>query len=155
VIPSVQAATFGQRAIARLIDLVVLLLLLAGAFAGFASKDGDGTTSFDVQWWYVALVFIGIVTYEVVPVHVRGQTPGKILTRIRIVSLETGATPTWVQSITRWIIPVAILLGLTPFVSFVVFPLLAVVYGTALLDRGGRNVLDKLAGTRVVQATPT
>jgi uncharacterized RDD family membrane protein YckC len=151
----VQPATLGQRAIARLIDLVVLLLLLAGALAGSTTESSDGTTSFDAKWWYVALVFVGIVTYEVVPVHLRGQTPGKILTRIRIVSVDTGANPTWVQAITRWIIPVVILVGLTPFVNYIVFPLLAVVYGTALLDRGGRNVLDKLAGTRVVHDIAT
>ena len=114
-------ATLGQRAIARCLDFVVLLLLLAGSFAGFTDKGADGTTTFDVPWWWVVLVLVAMLAFEVVPVHVRGQTPGKIL-------------------------------GMSPILSLAVLPVLAVIYGTALLDRGGRSVLDKLAGTRVVQA---
>ena len=145
-------ASLGQRAIARCLDFVVLLLLLAGSFAGFAEEDADGTTSFDVPWWWVMLVLVALLAFEVVPVHVRGQTPGKILTKIRVVSASTGENPSWRQALARWIVPVAILLGLSPILSLAVLPVLAVVYGTALLDRGGRSVLDKLAGTRVVQA---
>ncbi len=145
-------ATLGQRAIARCLDFVVLLLLLAGSFAGFTNKDADGTTSFDVPWWWVVLVLVAVLSFEVVPVHVRGQTPGKILTKIRVVSAATGKSPSWGQALARWIVPVAILLGLSPILSLAVLPVLAVVYGTALLDRGGRSVLDKLSGTRVVQA---
>lgn len=145
-------ATLGQRAIARCLDFVVLLLLLAGSFTGFTDKDADGTTTFDVPWWWVVLVLVALLAFEVVPVHVRGQTPGKILTKIRVVSVTTGDNPTWRQALARWVIPVGILLGLSPILSLAVLPVLAVVYGTALLDRGGRSVLDKLAGTRVIQA---
>lgn len=146
------AAGLGQRAIARCIDMVVLLLLITGAFAGFTERDANDDITFDVPPWWIALVLIGVLSYEIVPVVVRGQTPGKILTRIRVARASDGANPTWTQSARRWIIPVLILLVLSPFLGTLVFPVLAVVYGTALLDRGGRSVLDKVAGTRVVQA---
>lgn len=146
-------ASLGQRAIARCVDTVVLLLLTVGSLAGFAGKDAAGTTTFDAPpWWWLVLVFVGVISFEVVPVHVRGQTPGKILTRIRVVSIDTGANPSWRQAFVRWILPAAILLGLSPFVGLVVLPILAVFYGTALLDHGGRNLPDKLARTRVMQS---
>ncbi len=145
-------AGLGQRAIARCVDMVVLLLLVVGAFAGFNERDANDQVTFDPPWWWVLLVIVGMVSYEVVPVVVRGQTPGKILTRTRVVRAADGAPPTWMQSVLRWSIPVLVLLLLAPFLETLVFPLLAVLYGTALLDRGGRSVLDKLAGTRVVQS---
>ena len=144
-------ATLVQRAIARCVDMVVLLLLIVGALARFVVEDADGRTP-DVVWWWVALVVVGVVAYEIVPVHLRGQTPGKILTHIRVVNADTGENPSWRRAFVRWIVPVVIMLGLLPVLKAVVFPLLAVLYGTALLDRGNRSLLDKLANTRVVQA---
>jgi len=144
-------ATFGQRAIARCVDMVVLFLLSAGAIAGFVEEQADGTTTFDAPWWWVVLVFVGVLAYETVPVRVRGQTPGKIITHIRIVTVDTGDNPSWRQAFARWVVP-AMLLLLSAVLGPIVLPVLAVVYGTALLDREGRSVLDKLAGTRVVQA---
>ncbi len=150
--PVLVPAGLGQRAIARCLDMVVLLLLVVGAFAGFSERDASDQVTFDPPWWWVLLVLVGVVSYEVVPVVVRGQTPGKILTRTRVARASDGGNPTWLQSVLRWIIPVLVLLVLAPVLETLVFPLLAIVYGTALLDRGGRSVLDKLAGTRVVQA---
>jgi uncharacterized RDD family membrane protein YckC len=150
--PVLVPAGFGQRAIARCVDIVVLMFLVTGAFAGFTERDAADDIVFDVPWWWIGLVLIGVLSFEVVPVAVRGQTPGKIVTRIRVVRVADGANPTWTQAVLRWIIPVLVLIVLAPFLSTLVFPLLAIVYGTALLDRGGRSVLDKLAGTRVVQA---
>ncbi len=149
---ALHAAGFGQRAIARCIDMVVLMLLVTGAFAGFTERDANDEVTFDVPWWWILLVLVGVLTFELVPVRLRGQTPGKILTRIRVVDARTGRDPSWRQSFIRWLIPMVVLLTLAPVVGTVVFPLLAVIYGTALLDRGGRSSLDKLAGTRVVQA---
>jgi uncharacterized RDD family membrane protein YckC len=149
--PAPVPAGLGQRAIARCIDMVVLLLLITGAFAGFAERDANDQVTFDVPPWWIALVLVGVLSYEIVPVVVRGQTPGKILTRIRVAQVSGGGNPTWTQSARRWIVPVLILLALSPLLETLVFPLLAIVYGTALLDRGGRSLLDKLAGTRVVQ----
>ena len=40
---------------------------------------------------------------------------GKILTRTRVVRVADGATPTWVQSVLRWSIPVLVLLLLAVF----------------------------------------
>ena len=139
------AASFTQRAIARCVDFALLFLLLAGAFAGFTGSNANNP-----PWWWAALVLVAVVSFEVVPVHLRGQTPGKILTRIRVVNAD-DSLPTWRQAFIRWGVPLALFLALSPFVRYVAIPVLAVVYGTALLDRGGRSVLDKLAGTRVVQ----
>jgi uncharacterized RDD family membrane protein YckC len=149
------AASLRQRAIARCVDIGLLLMLISGALAGSTETDADGNTTFSAPWWWIALVLIGALSYDTVPVHVRGQTPGKILTRIRVVSIDTGANPSWRASFSRWVLPVAILLGLPPLVGYVVLPILALLYATAVIDPNGRSVLDKLAGTRVVQARRT
>ena len=145
-------ASLGQRAIARCIDIVVLFLLSAGALAGFVEEDASGERTVSPPAWWLVVLVLAVLAYEIVPVHARGQTPGKILTRIRVVRHDDpDATPSWQASWVRWIVP-ALLLLLAAAIGPLVLPLLAIVYGSAMLDRDGRSWLDKLAGTRVVQA---
>ena len=149
-------ATFRQRAIARCIDTVVLFLLTAGALAGFVEENDAGENVVQPPVWWILVLVVAVLTYEVVPVHARGQTPGKILTRIRVVRVDDPTTtPSWASAWFRWIGPAVLLAGSSVLGSAgpVVLPVLAVLYGSALLDRGGRSWIDKLAGTRVVQAS--
>ena len=145
-------ATFRQRAIARCVDIGVLFLLTVGALAGFVEEQPNGESTVSPPEWWVVLLIVAALAYEIVPVHTRGQTPGKMFMRIRVVPVgDESALPGWGASWLRWIIP-ALMLVVSAAIGPIVLPLLAVVYGSALLDRGGRSWLDKLAGTRVVQA---
>lgn len=144
-------ASFGQRAIARCIDLAILFFLCIGALSRYAGDDDAGRPKdVPVAWWI--LLAVAVLAYEVVPVRTRGQTPGKILTRIRVVPVDAPeSSPTWRSSVLRWL-PSELLLASAAAIGALVLPLLAIVYGSAMLDRDGRSWLDKLAGTRVVQA---
>lgn len=142
------AAAFTQRAIARAIDFAMLTLLMGFALMPFTDND-----EFDVPPAFLGAVVFGVLAYEIVPVHLRGQTLGKMLTRTRIVSVDGGPVSLR-SSFIRWgtVCMVWIVLSILGFAPLAIVAM-AALYLSALADPGGRNVLDKLAGTRVVRAT--
>jgi len=149
---TVKPASFAQRAVGRAIDLGILTILLVGSLLGFVDEDAAGHSRIDAPWWFLLLLAVAIVTYEVVPVHLRGQTPGKVLARTRVVDIETGQPPSWRNSFVRWIIVFALFAvsnAVSPAVSIV---LVAILFCTAFADPNGRSLLDKAAHTRVVRA---
>ena len=52
-----------------------------------------------------AVAVIIAAAYETVFIATKGQTPGKMATRIRIVRTDSGATPGWGASAARWALP--------------------------------------------------
>lgn len=68
-----------------------------------------------------------------------GCTPGKLLLELRVVDARSGRRPGWIQAVIRYIgyIVSALPLGLG--------------FLWAAIDRDGRALHDKLAGTRVVR----
>jgi uncharacterized RDD family membrane protein YckC len=100
---------------------------------------------------FVLAVLLAVVAYEVVPVFLRGQTLGKVATRTCIVDATSGATPSVKAALLRWV-PVVVVLAIGTAISTgLTLVAIAVLYLSALADTGGRTVLDKLAGTRVVR----
>jgi uncharacterized RDD family membrane protein YckC len=143
------SASFPQRALGRTIDMFVIFVLSAAALAPFTDRtSGTGEVDQNAPLWFVALVIVAIFAYEVVPVHLRGQTPGKVVAHTKVVT-GNGGLPTIKQSLLRWVIVVAILVFGSPF-GILALVAIAALYLTALADPNGRSVLDKLAGTRVV-----
>ena len=145
------SASFAQRAIGRAIDLGILVILVVGALDSFVEKDSKGRNQIDAPWWFLVLLGVAMVAYEVVPVHLRGQTPGKVLARTRIVDASDGKLPSWRSSFVRWIIVFALFASanaVNPAVSIV---LVGALFSTAFADPNGRSLLDKAAGTRVVR----
>ena len=144
------AASFTQRAIGRAIDFGILTLLIGFSLMPFTDND-----ELDVPPLFLSAVILGVLAYEIVPVHLRGQTVGKIVTRTRVVNLDGG--PVSLQSsVARWGIVCVVWVGL----SVAGFAPLAIVvmaglYLSALADTSGRSVLDKVASTRVVRANVT
>ena len=82
-------ATPGRRLGARIIDGVILIV--AGIIVNLAIPIIGG-------------ILVG-AAYEIIFVTLKGQTPGKMATGIKIVRADSGALPEWGVSAGRWAIP--------------------------------------------------
>jgi uncharacterized RDD family membrane protein YckC len=143
----VVAASFTQRAIGRAIDFAILTLLIGFTLMPFTDDD-----QLDVPPLFLSAVVFAVLAYEIVPVHLRGQTPGKAIVRTRIVAVDGG--PVGIRSaFFRWGVVCIVWIGLSVAgLAPVALVTMAALYLSALADPGGRSVLDKIAGTRVVRA---
>jgi uncharacterized RDD family membrane protein YckC len=146
----VVAASFTQRAIGRAVDFAILTLLIGFALMPFTDSD-----ELDVPPLFLSAVIFGVLAYEIVPVHLRGQTIGKVVTRTRVVNVNGG--PVSLQSsVARWGIVCAVWIGLSIVgLAPLAIVVMAALYLSALADPSGRSVLDKIANTRVVRANVT
>jgi uncharacterized RDD family membrane protein YckC len=146
----VVTASFTQRAIGRAIDFAILTLLIGFALMPFTDND-----ELDVPPLFLSAVILGVLAYEIVPVHLRGQTIGKVVTRTRVVSVN-GDSVRLQSSVARWgiVCVVWIALSVVGFAPLAIVAM-AALYLSALADPAGRSVLDKIAGTRVVRANVT
>jgi uncharacterized RDD family membrane protein YckC len=147
-----QPASFTQRAIGRAIDMFVVFTLSLLALRPFYEETTDGDAKNTAPIVFVIAVLVAVVAYEVVPVRLRGQTVGKIATRTRIVGVTDDQPPGWRASLLRWVPVVAVLAIGSAISTPLTLVVIAALYLSALADPGGRNFLDKLAGTRVVRA---
>ena len=86
---SVELATAGGRLGARIIDIVIASVI--GLLVGIVVP-------------YVGFV-LAFAAYEIIFVALKGQTPGKMATRIKIVRADNGDLPDWPASTGRWAIP--------------------------------------------------
>jgi uncharacterized RDD family membrane protein YckC len=145
-----QPAPRGRRVTARIVDLI--LEITAGGLVAIAwidwAVDESGTEwdVFGLVFWST-VVLVGFVTlYEVAFVAWRGQTPGKMLTGIRVVDARTGERVGVVRAAVR-LLPLA-----TTLIPLLGYFVAAIAYGWAFLDEQGRGWHDRLAGTMVVAA---
>jgi uncharacterized RDD family membrane protein YckC len=146
-----QPASLTQRAIGRALDMFVVFALSLLALGPFYEEGADGDSHNTAPVVFVLAVLLAVVAYEVVPVFLRGQTLGKVATRTCIVDATSGATPSVKAALLRWV-PVVVVLAIGTAISTgLTLVAIAVLYLSALADTGGRTVLDKLAGTRVVR----
>lgn len=164
-------ARFG----ARLIDGVVFVVFLTGLLFVLHYMDvkpipmdqisGSDTaeeffdhlqdyaeTIDDLAWWFAA---IGAV-YEIAFTAMKGQTPGKMVTRVKVVRAEDlfqpewGRPPSWGRSLIRWGLP--FVLGLPDmFVPFVGTILSLLCYLSLTWDRDRQGWHDKAARTFVIK----
>jgi len=139
-------ASIGQRIGARVIDWGILLtiwLLLGGATS---ERLEDGTLVF--QRWAIIAWLCVVVAFETGFVAWRGQTPGKQVLGIELVSLKQGRSLSFPAALTR-VMPVGFAIAVLG--SF--FPIVMVfVYFSAAFMENSRGVLDLMAGSVVVQA---
>lgn len=136
-------ATFPARAMALAVDgllLLALLLLVRLPWAVSGAQSGTLTFVFDVEriWDLLAIVaYFGLFTWLM-----GGQTPGKRLLRIRVVSVTHDRLTPW-QCIERALGYVASTLELGfGFYQY-------------YLDPNRQTVHDRIAGTIVVKASAT
>ena len=151
---SVQLASPGARLGARILDIVIVtvaLIILAAigigaAFAG--SSNSDDASAFSVGALVVSVLLAAAVglLYEVTMIATRGQTLGKMATKIKVVRADNGLVPGWGKSIGRWILP-----ALLPIIPLVGWILSLLVYISLLWDRARQGWHDKAAGTLVIK----
>ena len=132
-------ATPGARLVARIVDGI--LIGVAGAIV-LAAASVDLTAAFALA---VITLFIGLF-YEVSLIAVRGQTLGKQILGIKVVTVDDGSLPGWGKSVGRWIIPSV--LPIFPGIGSIA----ALVGYLALLWNVNRQTwYDRAAGTVVIR----
>ncbi len=156
---TVKVATIGSRALARIIDSVILgiivtilyVLFLGGVAASASSTNDDGTLSdggmagvFGSFFAFVGLTAVVTIGYELVMIAIKGQTVGKMIMGIKVVLSANGQVPGFGPSFMRWLLPI---IG-----SFICGIGEILVYLSPLFDSSGRaqGWHDKAANTLVI-----
>jgi uncharacterized RDD family membrane protein YckC len=154
---TVKVATLGSRALARIIDSVILgivvyivwALVLGGTTAAVTNDDGtvdDGAAggiigAFFGAW---AITIVITVAYELVMTAIKGQTVGKMIMGIKVVKSADGQVPGFGPAFMRWLLPIigAVICGIGALL----------VYLSPLFDSSGRvqGWHDKAANTLVI-----
>jgi uncharacterized RDD family membrane protein YckC len=144
---ALRKAGFCRRAVALLLDLLIVLALVAsgGTLVALAVQVGGGFSSTPevvLEWLEQSArsflsVFL-VLCYFTLFVGFRGQTPGKMLVRLRIVRV-TGGEVGYGRAFIRWI---GQILGALP---------LGIGFLMVALSRKKQGLHDKLAGTYVVR----
>ena len=146
----VALASPGTRFTARIADLVILAVV--GSVLGAVL----GSVAFTAGAVVVAAV------YETVFIATKGQTPGKMATRIRIVRADDGAMPGWGAAAARWALPavgsvaqeVAWAAGVESDAMVLLGVVGLLVYVSLVWDRRRQGWHDMVARTLVIN-TPT
>jgi uncharacterized RDD family membrane protein YckC len=155
---TVKTATLGSRALARIIDSVILtiiiyalwLVILGGAGAA-ADTNPDGTLTDESTggiiaafFGAIAITFVITIAYELVLTAIKGQTVGKMIMGIKVVRSADGQVPGFGPAFMRWLLP---MIGV-----FVCYIGALLVYLSPLFDSSGRvqGWHDKAANTLVI-----
>ena len=155
---SFDLAPMWRRLMARIVDVTAVAtwlfaLSIAHIFLHLQLWSDTVTPEPWGNWFLVTMTFfVCYAAYEIVFICKAGATPGKDLLRIRVIDHYTGATPTAGQATRRWLLPGIV----QPIPGGWPAAVLTAVWGsTALADPDRRSVHDRMAGTRVVMATPS
>lgn len=148
-------ASFGQRTLARVIDLVVIGIpvtigyTIAAVIASGGSPDPEATLASPQAsaWTWGAAIALAMV-YETVCVTLWGQTLGKLVVGLRVVRLVNGRCPLWWEAALRIALPGAVAVIPNPLARAAALTL----YVVAVADPLRRNIPDRAAGTVVVRA---
>lgn len=154
--PRPVVAGLGVRALARLLDVAIVLAALVpitllanvlGVNEGpHFDQAGNVVTGNDqLRLAFRLLTWIVVLGYEPLLVATHGATLGKRALHLRVLRRRDGALPGWGPSVARWVLPVAAVLACFVGELFV--------YLSAGFDRSGynRGWHDRLAGTVVVR----
>jgi uncharacterized RDD family membrane protein YckC len=143
-------ASPGRRIGATLLDALIWgVPFIVGCFLAFETDEATGTVQFNYPIWWLAGGYVFGFLYNVVPVAIWGQTPGKHLVRIRVVSAQDLTMPGWWRAIRRWGIYIAV--ALVPFVGGLLNLVLTLAGLVMLFVRQNRQTPhDLVADTLVV-----
>lgn len=137
-----ELASFAQRSLGRGIDLLiagVLFFMVSGPFSSSGTEQ--------VPFGAVVAGLVAWIAYETATMALLGTTMGKMAVGAVVLDAASGTRPSWIQAAIRAIV--------VPALVPLVWVFAGVVYSTATLDvRTRRGLLDRLAGTVVVRATP-
>lgn len=140
-------ASWGLRAAARIIDLVIVLLPTYALSAVFGETVDDRVVA---PVWVLLLFPVTFMVYETVLVSRFGQTAGKYLCRVKVVEWESGDLPTPQEAFYRAIVPGVFLFLYLVFAPLIFIP--GLIYLTSLADTMYRGVHDKAAHTIALAA---
>lgn len=155
---AVDLAPMWRRLLARAVDVTAVAtwmfaLSIAHIFLHLQLWSDTVTPEPWGNWFLVTMTFfVCYAAYEIVFVWKVGATPGKDLLRIRVIDHHTGTTPSAGQAARRWFLPGIV----QPIPGAWAGAVLTAVWGTtAFADPHRRSIHDRMAGTRVVMATPS
>jgi uncharacterized RDD family membrane protein YckC len=139
-----QLAGFGQRAIAQVLDALIIgvpLFILTLSFGGdLTDQDNSNLAWLTVLWLGVSLL------YSTAFVALSGATPGKRIMKLRVVNRSDGSPVSWTYAAVRALIPSVA--GLVPVIGFA---LNIAVYVRAFFHPYRQGLHDAAAGTIVVR----
>jgi len=138
----------GQRAVAKAIDLgLVIIPSIVAAFA-YVDVSGDEVKLDDIPLWVLALPAVVAIMYETTAVAFTGRTVGKWIMGLRVADYANGAKPGWSASAQRTLLPNVFAVVPVAFISLLQWA----VYGTSLGHPLRRGFHDRYAGTIIVRA---
>ncbi len=99
-----EAASLGDRLLGYLIDIVAFVVLwLVFVIIGLAGMDGFGNVGIGVPLVLIILAFIYVFYDLLMEVLTNGQSIGKKVMKIRVISLD-GGRPSLGQYLIRWLL---------------------------------------------------
>lgn len=134
-------APLGKRCLAQLIDLVIAWGPMMAAYFLMGLESAQGLKPF---LWVPALLW-GLIYYFVKDGWPGGQSIGKKLSGLMVISLENHRPCTRAKSAMRQFAMVVMIF--IPYVGLLVEPVIM------LADAGGRRVGDQFARTQVIEIT--
>ena len=133
-----------------------LIVLAPFIFFGGSALPDEAETARDIPLWLLLGPSVIWIAYQTIMVANRGQTFGKMLTRIKIVRYADGELLTPAQSAIRVIVPTApalIAVALPDGVGSGVALLEPLIYLSAVIDVLYRGLHDRAAGSIVLRTT--
>jgi uncharacterized RDD family membrane protein YckC len=111
----------GRRIVGRIIDWLIMavvlvplyLLMVAGSTTAGRSGASDGLFLGGFFAFMLAAT-VGQVMYEVAFVAIKGQTPGKMIMKVKVVRESDGQIPGWGPAFMRWL---PSLVGIVPCIG--------------------------------------
>ena len=147
---SVELAGVGSRLLARIVDILIFAVPVVVLVIATTDFDDNSDEAAGIPIGSTLLFLaIGLI-YEVWLIAAKGQTLGKMATRIKVIRADNGELPGWSNSFNRWILPgffgaASAFIPIVAFVSLLIY--LSLVWGK---NRQGWH--DMVAKTLVVKA---
>ncbi len=151
-----ELAGLGSRLGARILDAIIvgvgigiLVVIGVGGIVMSSLSDDDAAVFAFIALALGAVLLFLLVTllYEVTMIALRGQTVGKMITGVRVVSTDNGGIPGWGKAIGRWLI-----LNLPAAIPNVGLLAVLLVYLSPTWDKKRQGWHDKVVSTVVVRA---
>lgn len=93
-------------------------------------------------------LFFPALLYELLLTAARGQTIGKIVTKIKVINTNKGQAPGWAKSTARWAV-----LYLPILIPIIGIPIFLLILFSPMLNKNRQGWHDKIAKTMVVSSS--
>ena len=147
---SVELAGVGSRLLARIIDALVFIVpVVVWAIATIDFDDNSDEAAGIPIGSTLLFLAIGLI-YEVWMIAAKGQTLGKMATRIKVIRADNGELPGWSNAFNRWLLP-GFFGAASAFIPIVGLVSL-LIYLSLLWGKNRQGWHDMVAKTLVVKA---